>query len=149
MLDLGCPDLAADPKSIRVTKDEVVDVQFAAAPGVLTSAVGLNHYGVGDALLTGSTGDRWCVSRPIFDAKYRSCDGLVAGAPGRYRNIPVVVIARRIDEPFRIARRPGGDVLVGRAGDWAVQYGRDDCGLVAAARFASVYRPLNDPGGRA
>jgi len=148
VLDLGCPDLGADPHSIRVTKDEVVDVEFATAPGVLTSAVGLNHYEAGDALLTGSTGDRWCVTRGRFDAKYRAVTGVVPGTAGRYRNVPVVVIARRIDQPFRIARRPGGDVLEGRAGDWAVQYGRDDCGLVDAGRFASVYRPVADEAGR-
>ena len=143
MLDLGCPDLASDPMSLWVAKDEVVEVEFAATAGVLASAVGPNHYRAGDALLVGSTGDRWCVSRARFDAKYRPCEGTVAGQAGPYRNLPGRLLARRIDEPFRIARRPGGDVLVGQAGDWAVQYGVDDYGLVDAARFARVYRLLS------
>lgn len=142
MLELICPDLAADPATVRVTKDEIVGVEFAVAGGVLKSAVGLNHYLAGDALLVGSTGDRWCVSRDRFDAKYRPCEGTPAGRAGRYRNLPTPVLAKRIAEPFRIARRPGGDVLVGAAGDWAVQYGADDYGLVDAARFARVYRPV-------
>ncbi|HUO95820.1 MAG TPA: PGDYG domain-containing protein [Steroidobacteraceae bacterium] len=140
MLDLGCPDLAHDPAAVRVYKDEVVHVEFAASAGALKSAVGMNHYAAGDALLTGSTGDRWCVSRDRFDAKYRPCAGTAAGAAGRYRNLPVVILAKQIHEPFRVSRTAGGDVLTGEAGDWAVEYAPGDCGLVARARFEAVYR---------
>jgi hypothetical protein len=142
MLDLGCPDLARDPGAIRVVKAEVVQVEFATVPGLVMSAVGPNHYAVGDALVTGSTGDRWCVSRARFDAKYRPAAGRAHGEAGPYRNVPVPVWAKRIDVPFRIARVPGGDMLVGEAGDWALEYAPNDCGLVARARFAQVYRPL-------
>jgi hypothetical protein len=141
MLDLGCPDLAADPAAIRVVKDEVVTVEIASAPGALMSAVGPNHYRSGDALVTGSTGDRWCVSRDRFDLKYRPCAGTRPGEAGRYRNVPVVVLAKQIREPFRVARTPGGDVLTGSAGDWALEYAPGDCGLVDQQRFAKVYRP--------
>ena len=140
MIDLGCPDLAADPHALRVVKDEVVAVEFAAQAGVVTSAVGPNHFEPGDALITGSTGDRWCVSRDRFDAKYRPCPGTVAGARGRYRNLPVVVYAKQIHAPFRVSRTPGGDVLTGNAGDWALQYAPGDCGLVDRTRFERVYR---------
>lgn len=142
MLELGCPDLASDPATIRVVKDEVVEVEFATVAGALESAVGLNRFAVGDALITGSTGDRWCVSRDRFDSKYRPCAGAPHGTAGTYRNIPVPVLAKQINLPFHIARCPGGDALAGRAGDWAVQYGADDYGLVDAARFNSVYRRL-------
>ena len=140
MLDLGCPLLSQDPAAIRVVKDEVVAVEFAQAAGVLMSAVGANHYQADDALVTGSTGDRWCVSRERFDAKYRPCEGTVAGRAGRYRNLPVVIFAKQINEPFRVARVPGGDLLTGRAGDWAVEYAPGDCGLVDRLRFERVYR---------
>jgi len=140
VLDLGCPLLSQDPGAVRVVKDEVVAVEFAPAAGVLMSAVGPNHYQARDALITGSTGDRWCVSRERFDAKYLPCEGPVAGRAGRYRNVPVVIYAKQIPEPFLVARAPGGDVLSGAAGDWAVQYAPNDCGLVARARFEQVYR---------
>lgn len=140
MLDLGCPNLAADPAAVRVFKDEVVAAEFATAHGALESAVGMNHYAPGDALLTGSTGDRWCVSRDRFDAKYRPCPGTIAGGPGEYRNVRVIVYAKQIHEPFRVARAPGGDVLTGHAGDWALEYAPGDCGLVERTRFERVYR---------
>lgn len=140
MLDLGCPDLATDPAARRVYKDEVVDVKFAREAGVIMSAVGPNHFAAGDALVTGSTGDRWCVSRDRFDARYVACPGTSPGQAGHYRNVRVVVLARRIDEPFRIARSLGGDMLEGQPGDWAVQYAPGDYGLVDQARFGRVYR---------
>jgi PGDYG protein len=65
------PDLTVDGTACWVVKDEVVSVEFAVAAGSLESAVGLNRYAAGDALPTGSTGDRWCVSRDRFDAKYQ------------------------------------------------------------------------------
>jgi uncharacterized protein (DUF2237 family) len=142
ILRLENPDLTADPAAVPVLKDEVVDVEFAAAGGVLDSAVGQNHYREGDALLTGRTRDRWCVSRDRFDAKYEPQAPTVRGQPGRYRNLPVAILGKRMPVEFSVERSAGGDVLRGRAGDWLVQYAPGDHGIVAAARFDSVYRVL-------
>jgi PGDYG protein len=142
LLELDECGLGADPAAQWVVKDEGVEVEFAAAAGVVASAVGLNRYSVGDALLTGSTGDRWCVSRDRFDAKYRPESSISQGQAGRYRNLPVPVLAKRMNVEFSVARSAGGDVLRGNAGDWLVQYAPGDYGIVAALRFDSVYRAL-------
>lgn len=139
-LKLETPQLNTDDGACWVVKDEVVSVQFADAPGVLESAVGLNRYAAGDALLTGSTGDRWCVSRDRFDAKYQPEAPLSPGEPGRYRNRPVLVLAKRMSVAFTVERSAGGDLLQGKAGDWLVQYAPGDHGIVAATRFDRVYR---------
>jgi hypothetical protein len=139
-LHLDAPDLGRDPEARPAVKDEVVVVEFAAADGVVTSAVGPNHFRAGDALLTGSTGDRWCVSRDRFDARYRAEPGTAPGGPGAYRNLPVRILAKRMTQPFSVARSAGGDRLHGEAGDWLVEYAAGDHGVVASARFASVYR---------
>jgi hypothetical protein len=139
-LQLDNPDLSTDPDACWVTKDEVVTVQFAVVPGVLESAVGLNRYAAGDALLTGSTGDQWCVSRARFDAKYQPEAPTSPGRDGRYRNRAVEVLAKRLMVEFSVARSAGGDVLRGAAGDWLLQYAPGDHGVVARARFESVYR---------
>jgi hypothetical protein len=39
-----------------------------------------------------------------------------------------------------VARTAGGDLLSGAAGDWLMQYAPGDFGIVAGARFSSVYR---------
>ena len=133
-------DLATDAGARWVVKDEVVLVEFAEAPGELRSAVGINRYVAGDALLTGSTGDRWCVSRDRFDAKYRPDGAQASGAAGSYRNLPARVLAKQMTVPFSVARTQGGDVLEGGAGDWLMQYAPGDHGIVARARFDEVYR---------
>jgi hypothetical protein len=140
LLQLKSLDLAADSAACWVVKDEVVSVEFAAAAGMIESAVGLNRYAAGDALLTGSTGDRWCVSRDRFDAKYLPEAPTSSGEPGRYRNRAIPVLAKRMTAAFTVERSAGGDLLRGDAGDWLVQYAPGDHGIVAAARFDSVYR---------
>ncbi len=141
---LDAPNLEHDRQARRAVKDECVSVRFASAAGSLASAVGENHYAAGDALVTGSTGDSWCVSRARFDVKYRPEPPTTAGAAGRYRNRPVVVLAKRMDVAFTVVRSAGGDLLHGGAGDWLVQYAPGDHGIVARARFESVYRLLEE-----
>lgn len=136
------PALATDLDARRAAKEETVLVEFAAVAGTLESAVGANRFVVGDALLTGTTGDRWCVSRDRFNAKYRPEPPTVAGAPGRYRNLPVPVLAKQIPVAFTVLRTAGGDLLHGAPGDWLVQYAPGDHGIVASDRFARVYRFL-------
>jgi hypothetical protein len=143
-LHLKNPDLTSDSDACWVVKDEVVWVEFAVAPGVLETPVGLNRYAVGDALLTGSTGDRWCVSRERFDAKYQPEAPVRPGEEGRYRNRPAKVLAKRMAVAFSVERSAGGDLLMGNAGDWLLQYAPGDHGIVAAIRFDSVYR-VRDP----
>ena len=142
MTELKNLDLTQDPHARRVIKDETVSVEFAAAEGELMSLEGPNRYVRGDALITGSTGDRWVVSRERFDAKYLPADTALAhGESGAYRNPPAVVLARQMNEAFSLARSAsGGDVLRGAPGDWIMQYAPGDYGVVQATRFAKVYR---------
>ena len=142
LLEIDEPDLATDSDARWVSKDEVVAVEFAATAGALQSAVGLNRYAVGDALLTGSTGDRWCVSRDRFDTKYAPEAPTLTGQAGSYRNRPLVVLAKRMTVAFSVSRSTGGDILRGNAGDWLVQYSPGDHGVVAKQRFDAVYRAL-------
>jgi hypothetical protein len=139
------PDLSTDPEAGPAVKDETVQVEFAAAAGELSSAVGLNRYQRGDALITGSTGDRWCVSRERFDAKYEPMAPASAGSAGRYRNRPAAVLAKQMSCDFSVARTAGGDVLKGGPGDWLVQYAPGDHGIVERRRFERVYRLLPRP----
>ena len=132
-------DLRTDSRSAAYIKNETVAVEFATVAGELMSREGPNRYVSGDAIVTGSTGDRWVVARVRFDAKYLAIEPTVAGADGSYRNRPLPILARQMDEPFHLARSQGGDVLQGLPGDWVVQYGPGDYGVVAQERFRSVY----------
>ncbi|MFA5123640.1 PGDYG domain-containing protein [Zavarzinia sp.] len=143
MLELKNIDLTQDPAASSFVKDEVVDVVFAGKAGELISREGPNRFAAGDALITGSTGDRWSVSRSRFDAKYLPVAPVRAGEDGRYRSRPVPVLAKQMAEAFSLARSSGGDLLQGHARDWVLQYAPGDFGVVEDARFRKVYRPLD------
>ena len=138
------PDLTTDPAARRAIKDERVAVEFAAERGQLVSAVGINHYAAGDALVTGSTGDRWCVSRDRFEARYDPVPPTIRGESGQYRNRPVTVLAKQINQRFSVDRMAGGDSLQGESGDWLIQYAPGDHGIVERTRFERVYRLVAD-----
>lgn len=140
MLALENIDLRNDPDAHEYVKDEVVGVTFAREDGEIMSREGPNRYRAGDALITGSTGDRWSVTRDRFDLKYDAVTPGNAGVDGAYRAKPVAVLAKQIHEPFTIARVAGGDLLKGVAHDWVMQYAPGDYGLVERARFEQVYR---------
>lgn len=133
------PDLTSDAMAAQYVKDEIVDVVFADRDGSLQSREGPNRYRSGDALITGSTGDRWTVSRDRFDTKYLAIHKNAAQS-GRYRAKAVNVWARQLDSPFTIARCAGGDVLAGLVNDWLLQYAPGDYGVVENTRFQQVYR---------
>ncbi len=142
MPELKNIDLRNDPNAARYVKNELVLVAFAGATGELISREGLNRFQTGDALITGSTGDRWCVSRDRFDAKYEAVPPLSHGADGRYRNRPIPVLAKQMRTAFSIARCENGDLLLGLTQDWLLQYGPGDFGIVENARFQKVYRAV-------
>ena len=142
MREISDIDLANDPLAGHYVKTEIVDVEFARAAGEVISPEGANRYQVGDALVTGSTGTRWSVSRDRFDAKYEATPPFSPGDDGRYRAKPVPVLARQISEPFSAARSSGGDLLRGTAGDWLLQYGPGDFGVAKNDRFVRVYKKV-------
>lgn len=132
-------DLTTDSAASIYVKDEIVNVTFAANGGEIITRVGPNRFQTGDALITGSTGDRWSVSRERFAAKYVAVAPTDAGYSGCYRACPVAVWAKQMPEAFTIAREAGGDLLSGEANDWLLQYAPGDFGVAENARFVRVY----------
>ncbi len=143
MLHLEQIDLTQDPAAGRFLKTEVVQVAFARTPGELISLEGPNQYQIGDAVITGCTGDRWSVDRHRFDAKYQAVAPTIDGQDGAYTAKPVPVLAKQILEPFTAARSAGRDVLRGEAGDWLMQYGLGDYGVCGKSRFERVYQRVD------
>ena len=139
MLELKNIDLAADPAAQQYVKTETVTVVFARQAGELASLEGPNSYQTSDALITGATGSRWSVARARFDARYQAVPPITQGQDGQYAARPIPVLVKRISEPFRAARRSGGDLLRGAAGDWLLQYGPGDHGVAADQRFIRIY----------
>ena len=133
-------DLRQDDGAASYIKHETVQVVFARADGSLASREGLNRYRAGDALVTGSGGDRWSVSRDRFERRYRPLPPLHHGDDGAYRSAPLPVLARQMAEDFSVRRSAVGDLLHGSAHDWLLQYAPGDWGIVEDAKFRRLYR---------
>ena len=139
-MDFEALDLRQDRAAASYVKHETVQVVFALADGRIASREGMNHYRAGDALVSGSGGDRWSVSRDRFDRRYQPVPPLAHGADGAYRSLPLPVLARQIPQAFTLRRSAAGDLLRGSAHDWLLQYAPGDWGIVEAAKFRRLYR---------
>lgn len=139
-------DLANHPQARRVRKKPIdVQVSFAREAGTLATPEGPVRYAAGAALLTGAAGDSWPVERAKFDIAYTPVQGVTAGADGLYHKRPAELLAMRLQTPMSVRVGLAGDPLQGQPGDWLVQYGDGDYGIVGAAIFAATYERLSPP----
>lgn len=106
---------------------------------------GLVHAKAGDAIVTGTAGETWRVSRARFPHKYRPVPPLRAGEPGAYLSLRNRILALQMHSPFEVALADGISHLTGRAGDWLVDYGDGSFGIVTQPIFATTYEILDEP----
>jgi PGDYG protein len=132
--------IAGDPRRVYARKlVNEIEVRFADAPCTVKTNEGVVHARAGDAIVTGIAGEHWRVSRAHFAAKYQPVPPTVAGQAGRYRSLPIRILALRMSEPFEVQLADGVSRLTGRSGDWLVDYGDGSLGIVSPAVFATTY----------
>ena len=132
-------DLSTDWRAERVTKRPlVVKVAFAQAAGICQTLEGPVDYLAGDAILTGIANENWPVVRAMFDKRYEAAKGTAFGSNGNYVKKPLEVLALRLEMPLDVTL-PAGGVLHGETGDWLLQYGPADYGIVRDDIFRSTY----------
>lgn len=142
MRDMTGIDLAAG-SGVKARKLPVdVVVEFAVTAGRLETLEGPVAYTAGDALLTGSVGDRWPVRREKFLQTYAPAGNGQAGEPGIYRKKPLVVHALQLHEPFTVKVGPEPDPINGKPGDWLIQYSPGEYGIVSGTLFSRTYELL-------
>ncbi|MDQ6924280.1 MAG: PGDYG domain-containing protein [Pseudomonadota bacterium] len=138
------PDLSEDRAARRARKRAVVvQVEFADKAGILPTQQGPVHFSTGDALLTGSQGERWPVARDTFDVTYTPVAPNRPGKPGPYRKRPLVVWAKPMTEAFDVTLDRDRGTLRGQPGDWLVEYAQADFSVVSAGVFAQTYELLD------
>ena len=137
-------DLSEDRAARRARKRAVVvQVEFAESDGTLPTQEGSVHYSTGDALLTGTEGERWPVARGTFDVNYAPVAPTRPGKPGPYRKRPRVVWAKTMTDAFDVTLDRDRGTLRGQPGDWLVQYAQSDFSVVSAGVFAQTYELLD------
>jgi len=135
-----CPSVRGDPRTLAARKRRLtVQVAFADRDGVIQTQEGDVRMRAGDAIITGPSEERWPVSRPRFEAKYRPVPPGAPGAPGPYESLPRAVLALPLQEPFVVVLPDGVSRLHGHPGDWLIDYGDGSLGVVAEASFDAFY----------
>lgn len=134
--------LCSRPHMDRYSKKRnPVDVKIAEQDGIMTTLEGPVSFHAGDALLTGVNGERWPVGKERFERTYKAVPPTAPGTSGCYVRLPNEVRARQMDKDFSV-KTGNGDTLHGKAGDWLLEYGPGDWGIVADEIFAQTYHPI-------
>jgi hypothetical protein len=125
-----------------VAETEAVERQvvFAREPGSLETAEGTVRFDLGDAIMTGEMGEQWPVPRAMFEQLYEPVSSTEIGTDGLYRKRGKRVRALQLADAARVDLSDGRGVLMGRGGDWIVEYGSGDMAVVSAEVFARTYR---------
>ena len=132
--------ISADPRRVFARKlVHIIQVEFAKAPCTVQTSEGVVHARPGDAILTGTGGERWRVSHEHFGGKYRPVPPTLAGESGSYESLPNRILALPMNESFQVLLADGKSRLSGHAGDWLVDYGDGSLGIVSRAIFPSTY----------
>lgn len=124
---------------------QVRSVEFASKDGTIATLEGEISVETGDAIMTGSEGERWPIRRFDFEQKYRPHGQTRKGEAGEYVSEPAVVTAAQLRTPKLVHLSEGRGSLNGRAGDWLVTYGHHDQAIVAPAIFSATYRRIGVP----
>jgi hypothetical protein len=132
--------ISSDPRRVFARKlVREIQVQFTPIACTIQTPEGVVHARPGDAILTGTAGERWRVSRERFPEKYRPVPPTVAGESGQYVSLPNRIMAVPMGETFEVLLIDGVSRLSGRAGDWLVDYGDGSLGIVSQAIFTTTY----------
>jgi hypothetical protein len=136
--------IGADPRRVLARKlEREIEVRFTPIACTLQTPEGIVHARPGDAILTGTAGEHWRVSRERFPEKYRPVPPTRAGESGRYMSRPNRIQALPMTDSFEVLLADGISRLNGRAGDWLVDYGDGSLGIVSPAIFSTTYEIIN------
>ena len=96
-------EISADPRRVFARKlEREIDVRFTPVACTVKTSEGVVHAAPGDAIITGTAGEHWRVSRARFSDKYRPVPPTVAGQSGRYISLPNRIMAVPMTEPFEV-----------------------------------------------
>ena len=134
----GCNsmDLENETGVFRVMKKPIpLTVEFAKHDGVCRTKEGDVRYRKGDAIVTGTKGEQW----PIQIAKFKETYQPVDKEKGLYAKKPMQSLAKQMPMQFSVNVSWSKDPLIGKPGDWLLQYSKGDFGIVDKDIFDETY----------
>lgn len=137
-------DLSHDAHAARFRKNaRRFCVEFARAAQTIETLEGPVQCRAGDAIVTGSAGERWPVPNAVFDSKYIAVPPTRSGESGQYQTLPVSVLAVQLQSSTEVELTDGRGRLSGDAGDWLVQYTPGEFSIVRDDIFRATYDPVS------
>lgn len=127
-----------------VKKPIPTQVNFADSDGSVDTLEGTVAFWAGDAIVTGVTGERWPISRSIFEQTYEAVSPGLAGKDGPYLKKLLVVDARKVHFEERVTLSGGAGILRARPGDWLLTAPDGSRWVVAGDVFAKTYELLDE-----
>ena len=127
-------DLTNDSSAQKVQK-KAIPLQFRIAeqPETIQTLEGPVKAPAGAYIMTGTKGENWPIPADKFKATYNIIDNKTASK----KAIPVP--AKKMDQDFFVTVSWSTDKLQGNPGDWLVQYGPGDYGVVETSIFDETY----------
>jgi hypothetical protein len=126
------PDLSQN--GFQTAKKPIpLEFRYAETDETIETKEGSVGASAGDAIMTGTEGEQWPIPAEKFIQTY---DDLGDGTASK-KNIPVFAI--EMDEPFQVKVSWSDDLLQGEVGDYLVQYGAGDYGVVGREIFGKTY----------
>jgi hypothetical protein len=136
--------ISTDARRVHARKlEREITVRFTPVACTVQTSEGVVHAMPGDAIITGTAGEHWRVSRARFSDKYRPVPPTVAGEAGQYVSLPNRIMALPMTGPFEVLLADGVSRLRGGAGEWLVDYGDGSLGIVSEAIFATTYEIID------
>lgn len=136
-------DLTHHPSAVHAMKLPIpISVRFAMSNGTIETREGSVSYEKNDAILTGTEGESWSVSRKQFDLTYEPSGNTIPNTDGQYVKKPLDVLAVQLHEPLDIFVNDKRGKLHGNDGDWLIEYGPGKHGIVSKDIFDKTYRIL-------
>jgi hypothetical protein len=129
------PDLSQDSDAFETAKRPIpLEFRVTEEDETIETKEGPVNAKAGAAVMTGTEGEQWPIPREKFEQTY---DVLEPGVAAK-KNIPV--FAKEMSEPFQVKVSWSDDLLRGEPGDYLVQYGPGDYGVVGREIFKKTYR---------
>jgi len=129
------PELSQDPNAFQTAKKPIpLNFRFAEGDETIQTKEGPVRATAGAAIMTGTEGEQWPIPRDKFEQTY---DVLEPGTAAK-KDIPV--FAKEMSEPFQVKVSWSDDLLQGEPGDYLVQYGPGDYGVVGREIFGKTYK---------
>jgi len=137
------PDLSADPDAFETAKRSDIKLNFRYAEEGETIETKEGPVTVprgGAAIMTGTEGEQWPIPLAPDNPEKSFENTYDILKPGLAAKKDIPVFAKEMPEEFQVKVSWSEDLLQGAVGDFLVQYGQDDYGVVGAGIFRETYK---------